>query len=92
MDAYNIVKKFTHKNLIGKEDEVLTLYYTDMAPILYISDKYECSTDTINKWFKANNFKIRNPKESLKTKGRFRVKNSALFGEYKFTHPNLVEV
>jgi len=85
-----IIKPFTHKNLIGKEQELVDLYYDQMAPMLYIADTYECSCDTIIKWFKANNLKLRTKAEAIETKGKFRVKKNVEFGAFRFTHPNLV--
>ena len=85
-----IIKPFTHKNLIDKEQEVVDLYYDEFAPMLYIADTYRCSCDTITKWFKANNLKTRTIEESKITKGKFRVKNNAIFGDFKFTHPKLL--
>lgn len=85
-----IIKPFGHKNLIGKEQEIVNLYYDEMAPMSYIADTYECSCDTITKWFKSNNLRIRTRAESLITKGKFRFEKDASFGSFKFTHPNLV--
>ena len=85
-----IIKPFTHKNLINKEQEIVDLYYDQFAPMLYIADTYRCSCDTIMKWFKANNLKMRTISESIHTKGKFRVKNDAVVGDFKFTHPKLL--
>jgi predicted DNA-binding protein YlxM (UPF0122 family) len=85
-----IIKPFVHKNLVGKEQEVIDLYYNQMAPILYIADTYDCSCDTINKWLKGNNLQIRSIKDSQNNRGKFRVEKNVVFGTFKFTHPVLI--
>ena len=90
MDAITIVKLFNHKNLIGKEKEIIDLYYVQGAPILYIADRYKCSCDTITKWFRANRLNTRTLDQARSTMGKFRVENNSKFGDFKFTHPKLL--
>jgi hypothetical protein len=82
----SIIKPLSHKNLLGKENEILELYYTDKAPMLYISDTYGCSSDYITKWFKSNNLKIRSKdkakKESANSKVSIDMRNSTVIEKY----------
>jgi transposase-like protein len=88
----DIVAPFS-KKLKGKENEVLGMYYDEKYSMLYMSQYFICSRDVLRKFFVKNNLHIRSAKEQKDSdKNRERPKIEANFGDYLFTHKNLLSM
>jgi len=86
----NIVVPFA-KKLRGKEEEVLRMYYEEYCSILYLSQYYNSSRAILREFFIKNNLPIRSIKEQREVdKDRERPKIDSKFGDYPFTHKNLI--
>lgn len=92
MDEYNIIKLFTHKNLIGKEREVLDLYHNQEFSIPDIAKKFELgnSSTVLNVWFNLNGFKLRTFKEARNISKKYEEQRESLF--IKFTEEEISNI
>ena len=81
MDEYNIISFLTHKNLIGKELEVLDLYYKHQYSLPDIGKKFNLgkSVSVLNVWFKTNHFNLRTFKEARNVPRKLDEQRKTLF-------------